>query len=135
MLFSASSFAAVTHLDNQETQALIEQGIPIIDVRMASEWQETGVIEGSHLVTFFDENGEYDLDSWLEQVNEISGKDKPFMLICAAGGRTGKISQFLDKKLEYNHVHNVKRGIRDWIKADLPVTPYTETTPPEKTAP
>lgn len=121
---SLSAQAEITHIDNKKTNELLAEGIPLIDVRMASEWAETGVIEGSHLLTLFDENGNYDLEKWVADLNKIAGKDKPFMLICAVGGRTGVISQFLDRKLGYRQVHNVTRGIDHWIKSGNRVTPY-----------
>ena len=48
------------------------------------------------------------------------------MLICAVGGRTGNISQFLDKKLGFKQVHNVEKGIIHWIASDKPVATYVE---------
>ena len=127
IFITSPAFADVKHIDNEQTQALIDEGIPVIDVRLEKEWKETGVIEGSHLLTFFDEQGNYDAKAWLEEVDKIAGKDKPFMLICAVGGRTWTISQFLDKQLGYNEVHNVKGGIKGWIKQDLPVSDYPQT--------
>jgi len=118
--------AEVTHIDNEKTSKLLDQGIPLIDVRMKSEWQQTGIVEGSHLLTFFDEKGNYDLKKWVADLEKIAGKDKPFMLICAVGGRTGNISQFLDKKLGFKQVHNVEKGIVHWIASDKPVATYLE---------
>ncbi len=52
IMMPASLQAEVIQVDNDALQQLIDQGIPVIDVRTASEWQQTGVIEGSHLLTF-----------------------------------------------------------------------------------
>ena len=118
--------AAVTQLDNEKTSELLAEGVPLIDVRMKSEWQQTGIVEGSHLLTFFDEKGNYDLKKWVADLEKIAGKEKPFMLICAVGGRTGNISQFLDKKMGFKQVHNVEKGIVHWIASDKPVAVYVE---------
>lgn len=126
-LSSLSVQADITNLDTQKTEELVNQGVPVIDVRMKSEWQQTGIIEGSHLLTLFDENGDYDLEQWIADLDKVAGKDKPFILICAVGGRTGMISQFLDRKLGYSQVHNVSRGINSWIKAGKAVVPYSDS--------
>ena len=45
----------------------MQQGVEVIDVRTTSEWKKTGVVEGSHLIMFYDEKGKYDLNSWLSR--------------------------------------------------------------------
>ena len=125
---STTVHADVTHIDNEKTSELLAEGIPLIDVRTESEWKQTGIVEGSHLLTFFDEKGNYDIKKWVADLEEIAGKDKPFMLICAVGGRTGNISQFLDQKLGFTKVHNVEKGIVQWISANKPVAAYDEAT-------
>lgn len=125
-LSAAAVQAEVTHINNEKTSELLADGIPLIDVRMKSEWEQTGIVEGSHLLTFFDEKGNYDIKKWTAALEKIAGKDKPFMLICAVGGRTGNISQFLDKKLGFSKVHNVEKGIMHWISSKQPVAVYDE---------
>ena len=115
--------ADVKHIGNQELQKLLEQGVPIIDIRRAEEWKQTGIIEKSHLMTFFDKRGRYDLPSWLAKLEKIAGKEEPFILICRTGNRTGTISRALEKQLGYKQVYNVKRGITDWKRHGLPVVP------------
>lgn len=117
ILFAAPLRAEVAQADNEMLKQLIAQGVPVIDVRTASEWQQTGVIEGSHLLTFFDESGNYDAEAWLAQLATIATDDQPLALICAVGGRTQAITTFLDQKLGYSKVHNVTAGIRAWISA------------------
>lgn len=125
-LSAASVQAEVTHIDNKKTSELLAAGIPLIDVRMKSEWQQTGIVEGSHLLTFFDEKGNYDIKKWVDDLEKIAGKDEPFMLICAVGGRTRNIGQFLDQKLGFSKVHNVDKGIVHWIASKQPVAEYVE---------
>ena len=109
-------YAEVTEVDNTQLQALIEKGIPIIDVRRPDEWKRTGIVEGSHLMTFFDAKGRYNIEAWVTELNKIVEKDEHFVLICAVGGRTGSISKLLDLKLGYTGVHNVSKGINHWIR-------------------
>lgn len=123
-IFSAATQAEITHISNEQTEALLEEGIPLIDVRTESEWKDTGIVEGSHLLTLFDETGKFDIKKWMSDLDKIAGKDKPFMLICAVGGRTGMLSQYLDSREGYTQVHNVQRGIDYWIRANKPVVSY-----------
>jgi len=110
-------FAEVGQLSNVELKQLIDKKIPIIDIRRQEEWKSTGVIEGSHKLTFFDARGNYNLNKWLSDLDKIAGKDEPFILICRSGNRTGQVSAFLDKKLGYKQVSHLKNGIKKWIKA------------------
>lgn len=113
--------AEVTKIDNQQLKALMEQGVPVIDIRRPEEWKQTGVVKGSHLITFFDARGRYDVRAWLDKLAPIAGKDDPFILICRTGNRTGTVSRFLDQKLGYKKVYDVKKGITDWIRKGNPV--------------
>lgn len=123
--FLSAAHAEITEVDNEKLKTLIQQGVPVIDVRRADEWQQTGIIEGSHLLTFFDRRGNYDVQAWLNELNRIAPDDQPFVLICAVGGRTGSISKLLDRKLGYTGVHNVTRGIRGWIRAGEQTQPWS----------
>jgi len=108
--------AEVTNLSNQQLMKMIENGTPIIDIRRAEEWKDTGIIKGSHLITFFDEQGNYDLQNWTEKLSKIAGPDQPFILICRSGNRTGKVGHHLDRKLNYSRVHHLAHGIKNWMR-------------------
>ncbi len=116
--------AEIKQLNNDELQTLISQGVAVIDVRREEEWRHTGVVEGAHLLTFFDKHGRYDVGSWLASFEKIASKDTPFVLICAAGVRSSSIANLLDARLGYSGVHNVKKGINDWIAKGKPVVAY-----------
>lgn len=109
--------ADVAKVDGDQLTELLDEGMPIIDVRRPDEWKETGVVEGSHLLTFFDNKGNYNVEEWLAELHKVVAKDEPFILICAVGGRTATISKFLDTRLGYNGVHDAAGGIRRWIKS------------------
>lgn len=116
-------FAEITELDNEALKDLIARGVPLIDVRTPGEWQQTGIVEGSRRLTFFDENGRFDAPAWLKALADIAGPDDPVILICATGGRTKAISYFLDNQVGYNKVHHVTQGIVSWINAGNPTVP------------
>ena len=128
LIFALPLKAEVIQVDNNGLQQLLDQGVPIIDVRTAAEWQQTGIIEGSHLLTFFDESGNYDAKAWLEKFTTLVQPEQPVVLICAVGGRTQAITHFLAQKVGYKQVHNVTAGIRAWINAGKPTTSVPKTT-------
>ena len=121
-LWAASPlYAQVSNIDNAELKQLITLGVPVIDVRRPEEWKQTGVVKGSHLLTFFDKQGKYDVNKWMTEFSRIAGQDDTFILICRTGSRTGIISKFLDQKLSYHKVNNVTKGITQWIRKGNPV--------------
>jgi len=96
ILFSGTLVRAeVINIDNVTLQSMLDQGIPIIDVRRDDEWHDTGVINSSHLLTFFDAQGNYDEENWIKNLDSIVSSDEPFILICRSGNRTRMISQWL----------------------------------------
>ena len=102
-------FAELTQID--ATPKFIEDTeLKIIDIRTAPEWVETGIVRGSYLITFFDDRGNYDIQTFLSKVDDIIKKDEKFALICRTGSRTGIIADFLGKKMGYNVV-NLRGGI------------------------
>ena len=112
--------AEVTHVDNAALERLIRRGVPVIDIRTPEEWRATGIIEGSHLLTFFDAHGNYDFRAWLSELAAIAGRDDAFALICDSGGRSDVVGRFLDGRLGYRHVFDVPGGIVKWIADDRP---------------
>jgi len=124
--FIGISQADVTLVQGDSLQSLLDEGMPIIDVRRPDEWQSSGVVQDSHLLTFFDERGNYDVDKWIADLHKIVEPGEPFILICEAGIRTGSIAKFLDKKLDYEKVHDVKGGIRQWINNGRTVVDASE---------
>ena len=117
--------AEVKELTNEQLSKLISTGVPIIDIRRKEEWSETGIIEGSHLSTFFDKNGKANVNEWLTGLNLLVQKDQPLILICRTGRRTGLVAKFLDEKIGYKKVYNVTSGIKKWIKGNNPIIPPT----------
>lgn len=127
MLFASSLlWADVTEVDNDALQKLIAQGVPVIDVRRQDEWQQSGVIDGAHLLTFFDKQGRYDVDKWLSELDKIASKDSPVILICAAGVRSKNIADLMNKRLGYTGVHNHTKGMFNWLEKGKPVVTYSD---------
>ena len=115
-----SLWAEIIHINNGELKALIAEDVTLIDVRRNEEWKQTGVVDGSHPLTFFDKAGNYDAKAWLSDLSSIVPKDQPVILICHAGVRSKVIANWLSNGVGYQKVYNVKKGIEDWIDQGNP---------------
>lgn len=127
LAFSAVARAEVIDIDNAQLEKLSSSGVPVIDIRLQSEWEETGIVAGSRLLTFFDDKGRYDAGAWLEKVKPIAKPNEPVIVICRSGNRTKPVSQLLSQQAGYTTVYNVKHGIKGWIAAGGPVSRATST--------
>lgn len=117
LLYANVTFAGeVKDINNQDLKELIQQGVAVIDVRATSEWQQTGIVEGSHLIMFYDEQGKYDLNNWLTEVSRVANKDELVVLICHSGSRSKQLAKYLTNVAGYKDVYNVQRGIAHWIR-------------------
>lgn len=118
---AALAHAEIVNIGNGELADLLRQGTPIVDLRTAGEWQQTGVVKGSQLVTLFDEQGRADPQEWTRQLDRVAPADKPVILICRTGNRTQAAAQYLQKIGRKGTVYNVKAGITAWLREAQPV--------------
>lgn len=119
--------AEIIDIDSAELDKLIKKGVPVVDIRLQSEWEETGIVSDSKLLTFFDERGKVDAPAWLNKFSPIAKPDQPVIVICRTGNRTKAVSQFLSQQAGYATVYNVKSGIKGWIKDGGAVVPATQS--------
>lgn len=92
------------------SQELIDSKIPIVDIRTKTEWRETGILPNAIPITFYNEQGAYNLDAFLAELNKKVDTKKPFALMCRIGTRTRIVSNYLAHKLNYN-VTNIQGGL------------------------
>ncbi len=124
MLLSISLFAE--YKNAYMTQELLDSDIPIVDVRTAPEWKETGLLKEAIPIVFFSEQGKPLINSFLKELNEKVDTSKPFAIICHTGSRTSVIAPWLSKELNYN-VINISGGMDYATKAlKLPTYPYAK---------
>ena len=126
-LAAITARAEVIDIDNTELDRLVKSGVPVIDIRTQGEWEESGIIAGSKLHTFFDEKGRSDPAAWLETIKPFAKPDQPVVVICRSGNRTKAASQFLSQQAGYAKVYNVKNGIKGWVKEGGALTPAATT--------
>lgn len=126
-LSALAAQAEVIDIDNAQLAQLMKSGVTVIDIRTKPEWEETGILPDSKLLTFFDERGKADPAAWLDKVKPLAKPGDPVVVICRSGNRTKPVSQFLSQQAGYAKVYNVKSGIKGWIGAGGPVVPATQT--------
>ena len=121
LLFVNIALADFKTLNTQEVQKEIKNGTVLIDIRREDEWNNNGIIKNSHKLTFFDKQGKYDINQWMEQFTKIvKNKEQKFILVCARSNRTKIVGKFLSDKLKYKNVSELDGGIKDgWIKKGL----------------
>lgn len=123
-LLSMSLFAEVKN--TYITQEILDSNLPIVDVRTPPEWRETGVLKGAIPIMFFNQQGNYDINAFLKELNAKVDTTKPFAIICHTGSRTSMIAPFLSKELGYKVV-NLKGGMEYATKGlKLKTYPYTK---------
>ena len=122
LIVSAQANADVQPADNDKIISLMKQGVPLIDIRTNSEWQNTGIIKNSKLLTFFDRDGKSDVKSWMNKLREMAKKDQPLIIICRSGRRSGIVSDMLVNEENYSEVYNANSGIMAWINSGLETT-------------
>ena len=113
------AFADIVDVNNEQIKELFKNNIPIVDVRRSSEWDQTGVVPKSILLTFFDKEGNYNYDEWYEKLLLEIDEGKPIILICRTGRRTNIIAKMMEIKKFDNVIYNAKNGITSWIDEKL----------------
>lgn len=111
-------FAETIDINNDEIKKLIKNNVPIVDIRTSDEWNQTGVIPNSILLTFFKKNGTYNFETWHKKLGYVIDTNKPYVLICRSGRRTKIISQMINNK-SGKTIYNAKYGINSWMQSNL----------------
>ncbi len=114
---SLTAFGKSPSVDVAQGAAMQSQGALMIDVREPSEYA-AGHAPGTQLIP---------LGQLERRLQELAAyKDKPVVLICRSGSRSGQ-AQELMAKAGFTQALNVEGGMNAWAKAGLPV--LTGTAP------
>lgn len=112
---------AETVLDAEEALRRVEAGkILLIDIRQPEEWEETGSPKGAQRL-------DMRRPDFLDALTALAGGDttRPIALICASGGRSGRMSRALTEA-GFTNVLDVSEGMLGssagpgWIARGLP---------------
>lgn len=98
--------------------------IVLIDIRTPQEWRQTGIGQSATPISMH-------APGFLERIATVTNgdKSKPIALICASGGRSGRMQKELTE-LGYADVRDVDQGMLGngagpgWIKSGMPTKPY-----------
>ncbi|MDQ7090728.1 MAG: rhodanese-like domain-containing protein [Methylococcales bacterium] len=124
ILCSFNLFATeLGQLTPQQLETLQQQQNPlVIDIRTQKEWAQTGIIPKSHPLQFFDEQGHFNEEQWLENLKKLQEKsDQPIVLVCNSGNRSSKVGELLTQKLGMKNIYHLSKGFRHWLKSSHPV--------------
>ena len=111
-------FAEIKEVNNEEIKLLLENNVPLIDIRTEGEWYETGVINSSHLLTFFDKDGSYDFRKWIIELGEIANENGPVIIICRSGRRSRIVSNMIINENSEYLIYHSTNGIKSWIESN-----------------
>ncbi len=105
-----------------DKELLERSDMKIVDIRTPMEWEETGIVPGSHTITFFDYMGNYDAVGFLKAMDALGGKETEIGLICRTGSRTAQIANFMAQE-GYN-VKNLAGGVMKLMNEGYELEPY-----------
>lgn len=72
-----------------------ESGMLLVDIRTPSEWQQTGVVKGSHLLTF------QSPESFLNDIRPKLKNGQRLALICRSGNRSSRAARKIAKQVDF----------------------------------
>lgn len=113
-------------VDEKQLQEMIKNGTVVIDIRRQDEFIHYGIIEGSKTITFFDSLGNYDVHSWLVELEKyVKTKDQTFVIYCAHANRTKVVGEFLEAQAGYENVYELEGGINyGWLDKGMKTVRY-----------
>ena len=111
----------VLPVEVEDLHTLLDRGVPMVDVRTPAEWQDTGVVEGSQLLSYFDPQGRANPDAYMQKFAAIAGPDDEVILICRTGERSTKVAKYLDAEQKYRKVYVIQGGVIGWKALGNPI--------------
>ena len=95
----------------EATRLMNQAGTLVLDVREADEFASGHLPKARHIPL-------KELESRVAELAKF--KDKPVIVTCRTGARSGSACNVL-KKAGFTNVHNLKGGVPAWQQASLPV--------------
>ncbi len=109
-------FAEFQSINAVQMLKIQKDGGAIIDIRTPAEWEETGVIEGTTKIMFFDETGGYNIEKFMSEFKKVvKDQNQSFVLICRSANRTKTLGHYLAQNLGYINTKDLDGGISKWI--------------------
>ena len=117
LLNTTQLFAEIYEVNNEKIEMLLENSVPLIDIRTEGEWRETGVINNSYLLTFFDKDGNYNFKKWMIEVEGIADENGPVIIMCRSGRRSSIVANMMIKGNSEYLIYHATNGIKSWIES------------------
>ncbi|MBL9114696.1 MAG: rhodanese-like domain-containing protein [Verrucomicrobiaceae bacterium] len=113
VITASASAGDVIHVDANQAATLLEdnKSVIVLDVRTSDEFEEGHIANAKNI--------DFQEDTFEGLVGKLD-KSKPYLVHCAAGGRSTAALDIFDK-LGFTKVHHLDGGIKAWIKAGKPV--------------
>lgn len=108
---SHKSFAQNKDVDVATFQQHLSTNIQLLDVRTPDEYN-AGHIQNAMLANWMNKQ------EFTERVKYLD-KDKPVLVYCASGGRSGQAAKWLAEN-GFSHVENLKGGFTEWKLENKP---------------
>ena len=110
---AVTAYADSTNVTPDEAEKLLKQNkqIVVLDVRTPEEFAQ-GHLAGA-------KNLDFHSDDFAKQLDALD-KSKPYLVHCAAGGRSAK-SMATFKKLNFQVIYHMDAGFNGWKEAGKPV--------------
>ena len=117
------SLFAYTDIDKKEMINMVKSGMLLIDIRTEPEWIHTGIYPHSKTLTFFKQNGNIHIHSFISKLRAMmKSENDPFILICNSGNRSSVAAKILEEA-GFKNVYNKIDGILDLQKE---LEPYSQ---------
>jgi len=94
----------VETVENETFKTLIQKDYPLIDLRTPQEYDEGHIDKASNI--------DFNATDFNDQISKLD-KDQPFLIYCAAGGRSAKAAVLMES-LGFKKVYELKGGYRNW---------------------
>lgn len=113
LLLTACETEAQTKLTPDAYQSALQatQNVQLVDVRTPDEYR-SGHIAGAVNINYYDAD-------FAQQITHLD-KEKPVMVYCAVGGRSGKAAAKLTE-MGFKNVTDLEGGMNAWKAANKPV--------------
>ena len=116
LIFIGQLFALTAN--KQNILNLQKQHIPIVDIRLPSEWKATGTIPNAIKITFFDDTGSINPNFITQLKQHHITKNSKFAIICRTGHRSRIAKEILNQN-GYKHVIDLEGGMFSLFKSLL----------------
>ena len=98
----------------ENLMSLQKNGLIIIDIRTQEQWDEKGIINGSHQITAFDILGNLN-PNFVKRFHSIAIENDHVVFISDTGEISAILANGFVENLGFKNVYSLQGGIQEWI--------------------